>query len=50
MSENKKTYKKPSMKMYELKQQSLLLVGSNNGDGTIPDNDDYGNGGDPLCF
>ena len=31
----KKKYEKPAMKVFELKQQQQLLVGSN-GDGTLP--------------
>ncbi len=41
----RKDYEKPSMKVYELKQQPQLLVGSGLGN---PDN--YPNGGDPFGF
>jgi hypothetical protein len=39
----KKEYEKPSMKVYELKQQPQLLAGSNGGgtDDYTPDNNDY---------
>ncbi len=39
----KQFYEKPSMKVFELKQQPQLLVGSG-----LSDPDDYGNGNDPF--
>ena len=39
----KQFYEKPSMKVFELKQQPQLLVGSGLGDPN-----DYDNGGDPF--
>ena len=41
----KKIYEKPSMKVFELKQQPQLLAGSGLGDPS-----DYPDGGDPLEF
>ena len=41
----KKIYEKPSMKVFELKQQPQLLAGSGLGDPS-----DYPDGGDPLGF
>ena len=41
----RKTYERPSMRVFELKQQPQLLVGSGLGDP-----DDYGNGGDPFSY
>ena len=41
----KKIYEKPSMKVFELKQQPQLLAGSGLGDPS-----DYPEGGDPLGF
>ena len=43
MATKKREYEKPSMQVFELKQQPQLLVGSGLGDP-----DDYGNGGDPF--
>ncbi len=43
MTIKKSQYEKPSMKVFELKQQPQLLVGSGLGDP-----DDYGNGNDPF--
>ena len=39
----KKKYEKPSMQVFELKQQPQLLAGSGLGNP-----DDYDNGGDPF--
>jgi hypothetical protein len=39
----KKIYEKPSMQVFELKQQPQLLAGSGLGNP-----DDYDNGGDPF--
>ena len=39
----KQKYEKPSMKVFELKKQPALLVGS-----PLRDPDDYGNGNDPF--
>ena len=41
----KKIYEKPSMQVFELKQQTQLLAGSGLGDPN-----DYPDGGDPLGF
>ena len=41
----KKIYEKPTMQVFELKQQPQLLAGSGLGDPT-----DYPDGGDPLGF
>ncbi len=41
----KKIYEKPSMQVFELKQQTQLLAGSGLGDPS-----DYPDGGDPLGF
>ena len=41
----KKIYEKPSMQVFELKQQPQLLAGSGLGDPS-----DYPDGGDPLGF
>ena len=41
----KKIYEKPSMQVFELKQQTQLLAGSGLGDPS-----DYPEGGDPLGF
>ena len=43
MTTKKRQYEKPSMKVFMLKQQPQLLVGSGLGDP-----DDYGNGNDPF--
>ena len=43
MTTKKREYEKPSMKVFELKQQPQLLAGSGLGDP-----DDYGNGNDPF--
>ena len=43
MVTKKKSYEKPSMQVFLLKQQPQLLAGSGLGDP-----DDYGNGGDPF--
>ena len=43
----KKLYEKPSMKVFELKQQPQLLAGS--GD-EIPGNDPYTPASDPFSF
>ena len=43
MTTKKREYEKPSMQVFELKQQPTLLVGSGLGDP-----DDYDNGGDPF--
>ena len=43
MTTKKKEYEKPSMQVFELKQQPALLVGSGLGDPN-----DYDNGGDPF--
>ena len=40
----KKIYEKPSMQVFELKQQTQLLAGSGLGDPS-----DYHNGGDPFA-
>ena len=42
----KKKYEKPSMQVFELKQQPQLLAGS----GDIPNSDPYTPGGDPFSF
>ena len=43
----KKKYEKPSMQVFELKQQQQLLAGSSGG---IPNSDPYTPGGDPFSF
>ena len=43
MTTKKREYEKPSMKVFELKRQPQLLVGSGLGDPN-----DYDNGGDPF--
>jgi hypothetical protein len=43
----KKKYEKPSMQVFELKQQTQLLAGSG---GDIPNSDPYTPGGDPFSF
>ena len=43
----KKKYEKPSMQVFELKQQTQLLAGSG---GDIPNSDPYTPGGDPSSF
>ena len=43
----KKIYEKPSMKVFELKQQPQLLAGSG---GEIPNNDPYTPESDPFSF
>ena len=43
----KKIYEKPSMQVFELKQQTQLLAGSG---GDIPNSDPYTPGGDPFSF
>ena len=40
----KKKYEKPSMQVFELKQQTQLLAGS------VPNSDPYTPGGDPFSF
>lgn len=44
----KKKYEKPSMKVFELKQQSQLLAGSAKS-GQMDDPEDYPNGGNPFA-
>lgn len=44
----KKKYEKPQMQVFELPKQPQLLAGSNDGGGTIPDNDDYVPGLNPF--
>ncbi len=44
----KKKYEKPSMQVFELKQQTQLLAGSTTGN--MNDPADYNDGGDPLGF
>lgn len=44
---DKKKYEKPSMQVFELKQQTQLLAGSG---GDIPNSDPYTPGGDPFSF
>ena len=39
MTTKKKPYEKPSMQVFELKQQPQILAGSN-GDGTLPGMED----------
>ena len=47
----KKKYEKPAMQVYELKQQSQLLAGSNDGGGSIPNSPNYPGGNpDPFGF
>ena len=41
----RREYEKPTMKVYVLKKQPQILVGSGMGDP-----DDYNNGGDPFNF
>jgi len=43
----KQFYEKPSMQVFELKQQQQLLAGSS---GDIPNSDPYTPGGDPFSF
>ena len=43
----KKKFEKPSMQVFELKQQPQLLAGSS---GDIPNSDPYTPGGDPFSF
>ena len=43
MTTQKKQYEKPSMQVFELKQQPQLLAGSG-----LNDPSDYPNGGDPF--
>ena len=43
MTTKKKPYEKPSMQVFELKQQPQILAGSG-----LNDPDDYNNGGDPF--
>ena len=43
----KKMYEKPSMEVYELKQQPQILAGSN---GDIPNSDPYTPGSDPFSY
>ena len=43
----KKKYEKPSMQVFEMKQQTQLLAGSG---GDIPNSDPYTPGGDPFSF
>ena len=43
----KQFYEKPSMQVFELKQQTQLLAGSG---GDIPNSDPYTPGGDPFSF
>ena len=43
----KKKFEKPSMQVFELKQQTQLLAGSG---GDIPNSDPYTPGGDPFSF
>ena len=42
----KQFYEKPSMQVFELKQQTQLLAGSTTGN--MNDPDDYDDGGDPF--
>ena len=46
MTEKKRTYQKPSMKVYEMKQQPQLLAGS--GDGGLNPLNPFTPGNDPL--
>ena len=41
----KKKYEKPSMQVFELKQRTMLLAGSNGGADKL---DPFDSGGDPL--
>jgi hypothetical protein len=41
MTTKKRQYEKPSMKVFMLKQQPQLLVGSSGTDNYTPDNNDY---------
>ena len=51
MTTKKKQYEKPSMEVFELKQQPQLLAGSNDGSGNVPGSGDYPDGGDnPFGF
>ena len=43
----KQFYEKPSMQVFELKQRTMLLAGSN---GDIPNNDPYTPDTDPFDF
>lgn len=43
---NKKTYEKPSMNVFALRQKPQLMQGS----GGLDDPVDYSEGGDPLDF
>ena len=45
MTTQKKQYEKPSMQVFDLKQQPQLLAGSGLGNPS-----DYPDGGDPLGF
>ena len=45
MTTKKKQYEKPSMQVFDLKQQPQLLAGSGLGNPS-----DYPDGGDPLGF
>ena len=47
MTTKKREYEKPSMQVFELKQQTQLLAGSG---GDIPNSDPYTPGGDPFSF
>ena len=47
MTTKKREYEKPSMKVFMLKQQPQLLVGSS---GDIPDSDPYTPGNNPFSF
>ena len=44
MATKKREYEKPSMQVFELKQQPALLVGSG-----LNDPSDYPNGGNPFA-
>jgi hypothetical protein len=47
MTTQKKQYEKPSMQVFDLKQQPQLLAGSG---GDIPGSDPYIPGSDPFSF
>ena len=47
MTEKKRTYQKPSVKVYEMKQQPQLLAGS--GDGGLNPLNPFTPGNDPLA-
>ena len=48
MATKKREYEKPSMQVFELKQQPQLLAGSNGGD--VPGNSPYTPDSDPFGF